>query len=96
MFKEQKRTKKGYGLQSDLLSQAVRSVFRKEPVRKDVTGKVQEFSPEENGTLRMNNGIWVAYREDLWSQQDLNKIPPGGYAIVRESEELVAENSVSQ
>lgn len=52
------------------------------------------FSTEENGKLRIN--IWVAYREDLWSKQNLNKMHPGVYAIVREPEEFIAENAESQ
>lgn len=57
----------------------------------EVTGKLQEeFSAEENGKLRMNNGLWVAYREDLGSKKNFNKIPPGIDAIARKPEELVA------
>lgn len=44
--------------------------------------------------MRINNGLWLAYREDLWSKQNLNKKPSGIYTIVREPEELVAENAV--
>ena len=63
----------------------------------DVTGKFHEaFGAEENGNLRINNGLWVACREDLRSKQNLNKIPSGDYAIVTETEELVAENAESQ
>lgn len=51
---------------------------------------------EENRKLRINNGLWVACREDLRSKQNLNKIPSGDYAILKEIEELVAENAESQ
>lgn len=62
-----------------------------------VTGKLHEdFGAEENGKLRINNGLWVACREDLRSKQNLNKVPSGDYSIVREIEELVAENAESQ
>lgn len=55
----------------------------------------EEFSAEENGKVRMNNGLWVDCREGLRSRWNLNKIPSGGYAIVREMEQSVARNAES-
>ena len=55
----------------------------------------EEFSAEENGKVRMNNGLWVDCREGLRSRWNLNKIP-SGYAIVREMEQSVARNVESQ
>lgn len=56
----------------------------------------EELSAEENGKVRMNNGLWVEGGEGLRSRWNLDKIPSGGYATVREMEESVARNAESQ
>lgn len=88
--------KSGRG-QGRALVRVVRSVFRKEPVVQKLINKLhEELNAEENGKVRMNNGLRVDCREGPRSTWDFNELSSGGYAIVRELEESVARNAKSQ
>lgn len=72
-------------------------MLRKEPVVQKLIEKLyEELSAEEIGKVRVNSGLWVDGREGLRSLWNFNKIPSGGYAVVREMEKSVARNAESQ
>lgn len=59
----------------------IKSVFRKEPVGQEVTGKLQEFSTEEK--WKIENEKWAVGRLGKICGAS-RKVFPGVYTIVRE------------
>lgn len=56
----------------------------------------EELSAKKSRKIRMNNELWVDCRRGLRSRWNLNRIPSGSFAVVREMGESVAGNAESQ